>query len=272
MTRIKNFFRFKFIALCNKLVKHKSLNIGGGPNFAKIGWYNLEAEVGPGNGTSFLLTPDCKFPITSASLKVVYSSHNLEHLDEETVKRVLLESYRVLGPDGILVIKIPDFEKVLEAVRLKDGAFFKGWNIEKIAHTWKYRGVPDNLNYRAAMIFCGIWNKEFNSPFASKKDKITSNKAYHGPPMVEESFLEKLFSSNSPSFIAKQLRQYVIDQHMDFSFNHQNAWSRSELENELNQAGLKVVTFDKSSIIKQCKNIPKIDNMKEISLYCLAKK
>ena len=254
------------------LFKRHSLNIGGGPSFSKLGWYNLEAEVGPYNPNSFKLTPDCSFPISDASLHTVYTSHSLEHLDPETVKRVLLESYRVLKPNGILVIKIPDFEMVLEAWRKQNLVFFKSWNMEKIVHTWKSLGVPDDLDYRTALIFCGIWNKEFGSPFTSQKNKILPPSAYHGPPPVKRDFLQKLFTNNSPADIARQLSQYVVDHYKNFHFNHRNAWSREELRRELSQAGFKVETFDSSDIIKSCAKIPGIDNMKEISLYCLARK
>lgn len=265
--------KINFVLWYNRFKMPHSLNIGGGPRFCKIGWYNLDAETGPTNPVPFKLSPDCRFPIPDLSLRLVYNSHNLEHLEPETVKQVLQETSRVLKKDGDLVIKMPDFEKVLEAWKQNDREFFEKWGIENIIHTWEIRGIPDTIDYRTAMIFCGFWNKEFGSHFALQKNAHHHPKAYHGPPAVDKEFLEVLFSNNSPSCIAARLRQFVINTEKDFCFNHQNAWSRKELKEQLARAGFYVETFNRDDIVsKYYSIIPAIDSMKEISMYCMARK
>ena len=50
-------------------------------------------------------------PFGSNTIDVVYHSHLLEHLDEDIAKLFLLEIKRVLKPNGILRIVVPDLEK-----------------------------------------------------------------------------------------------------------------------------------------------------------------
>jgi len=53
-------------------------------------------------------------PEKDNSVHVIYSSHMLEHLDVDETEVFLSESKRVLVPDGIIRIVVPDFEKHIE--------------------------------------------------------------------------------------------------------------------------------------------------------------
>lgn len=252
----------------NRLVKKNSLNIGGGPYFCAIGWLNLEEVKSRINISPFKLTPNCIFPLDNGVIKNVYASHCLEHLDSNTAKRVLEESLRVLENKGKLVIKIPDFDLILNAWRNNDALLFKDelWDYGSVVPTWKNRNIIDCLDYRAAMLFCGFWNKAYGDHFGRK---IAKNRdAYHGPPTVEVPFLRKLISDHTPWQISSELSRIVVDNEQDYHFNHRNAWSRSELGDLLKAAGFQVVTFDKEKILNECRHFPGIEDMKEQSLYC----
>jgi len=54
-------------------------------------------------------------PFPSNSVDVVYHSHLLEHLDRDGAKTFLIEVKRVLKPNGIQRIVVPDFEKLCKA-------------------------------------------------------------------------------------------------------------------------------------------------------------
>ena len=54
-------------------------------------------------------------PQEDESIEVVYSSHMLEHLDEEETHIFLRESYRILKEGGILRLVVPDFDKLITA-------------------------------------------------------------------------------------------------------------------------------------------------------------
>jgi predicted SAM-dependent methyltransferase len=53
----------------------------------------------------------------------IYSSHNLEHLNFLDVEQALATFYRVLKPNGMLVVTVPDFEYACQ--RVVEGKLFE---------------------------------------------------------------------------------------------------------------------------------------------------
>src|SRR5579871_2098668 len=101
----------------------KMLNVGCGSYFDRrwtnIDIYSTSPEVIQHDITQGL-------PFSDRSFDVVYHSHILEHLDRESGASLMRECYRVLKPNGILRVVVPDLEfscklylQSLEAV-LKD--------------------------------------------------------------------------------------------------------------------------------------------------------
>jgi SAM-dependent methyltransferase len=56
-----------------------------------------------------------RLPFASDSVDVVYHSHFLEHLDAAQAENFLRETQRVLRPDGLQRIVVPDLETVVRA-------------------------------------------------------------------------------------------------------------------------------------------------------------
>lgn len=54
------------------------------------------------------------FPWGDDSASVIYSSHTLEHMDRDDGMAFLKECHRVLKPDGIIRIVVPDLEPIVE--------------------------------------------------------------------------------------------------------------------------------------------------------------
>jgi len=100
-------------------------------------------------------TPESDFPLADDSVELVYSSDCLEHLDDPTVARALSEARRILRPDGALLIKLLDFDRVLDDWRRQDPSLISApvWNIESLLPMWDARGVAYTLDNRAAVIF-----------------------------------------------------------------------------------------------------------------------
>jgi tetratricopeptide (TPR) repeat protein len=253
------------------VLKPSFINIGGGPDFSAERWLNLEEVQSNFNPQPFKLIPDCEFPVEKGSAEVVYSSHCFEHLNTPTVIRIFSESYRILNKYGRFIIKLPDFDEALNRWKRRDVSYFDDrWDYKSVVWTWQSRQVPDSLDFRAAMLFCGFWNDEYGNHFGKQ---ISQNKsAYHGPPVVEYGFLQNLMENYTPRQISAKLRQVVLEDEKNFSFNHQNAWSHQELEVLLVQMGFKVISFDKEFIIDNNQCIPEINHMRQISMYCWAEK
>lgn len=258
--------------LVNHFIKIHSLNIGGGRNFIAAGWLNLEEVKSTVNPRPFKLSAECRFPFREDSIRIAYTSHCLEHLDNQVVCRTLAEVFRVLKEDGNFIIKIPDFDSILDNWRQGNAAFFTDnmWGYQEFTHTWRSRRISDCLDYRAAMLFCGFWNNAYGDYFSGKVFK--NDFAYHGPPAASIEFLHKLIKECSPSQISAVLSEIVRKDEKFYHFSHQNAWSREELEKMLNLFDFRVISFDKDKITSKYRHISNINGMKQQSMYCWAKK
>ena len=53
-------------------------------------------------------------PFSDGSVAAVYASHVLEHLYREEGQRLIAESFRVLAPEGVLRIVVPDLRAIVE--------------------------------------------------------------------------------------------------------------------------------------------------------------
>ncbi len=249
------------------------VNIGGGPNFNHIRWRNLEAVVSPHNPEPYHFSPYCVFPFADASLDLVYSSHCIEHLNDPTVDRVLAEAGRVVVRSGALILKIPDFDRTLADWRSGAPEMICApiWGLETLQSLWQRRGVADTLANRAAMIFCGYWNDAYAGADGHFAGTVSGQgDAYHGPPPVDEAFHRELLDGTSPHDVAAMLRQWVVDHEPSHHFNHQNAWSRDELEDLLARHGFRVVSFDAETIKRRYHWVPDIADMDSMSTYCFA--
>jgi SAM-dependent methyltransferase len=269
--RVRKAARRRWVLTTNRLLPPAAVNIGGGPEFLHPRWLNLEGAPGPSNPHPFPLSATCTFPLGDATVSTVYTSHCIEHLDEDTVARVMSESRRVLEPDGRLVVKIPDFEMVLDRWRAADAGYFSDdrWGYRRLTATWPAMGVSDTLGYRAAMIFCGAWNEDYGDHFGGTRSGRVG--AYHGPAPVSEAQLEALKTGSSPHEVARVLREAVLALPGAWTFNHQNAWSRDELAEVLARAGFEVVTFDAAAVVAAAADVPGIKSARDESLYCLAR-
>lgn len=246
------------------------INVGGGPMFFAPGWINLEGNAGPNNPEPFELSPSSVFPASAGSVELVYTSHALEHLDDATVRRILHESRRVLSPSGRLLIIIPDFDALLAAYRAGNISYFgdETWNFPVVTLTLKNRDMKDSLAVRAAWLFCGFWNRAFGNLFGEFSPLNAG--AYNGPPVLSERKLTRILRSPSPHEIAAILRARVLEMEIDFTFNHQNAWSRTEMEALLNSHGFKLLSQDNAALVSKFHAVPGIAEMLDISAYYLA--
>ena len=64
-------------------------------------------------------------PFPNASVSMIYSSHLFEHLTYKEISKLLSECHRVLIPDGVFSICVPDARKYIIAYIKNDDSF---WN------------------------------------------------------------------------------------------------------------------------------------------------
>ena len=103
----------------------KFLHVGCGPQnkhglrgFNSDDWEEIRFDIDPKVKPDIQGTLTDMSQVTSGSMDAIYSSHNIEHVFPHEVPIVLDEFYRVLKPDGIVVLTCPDLQSVCEAVAM----------------------------------------------------------------------------------------------------------------------------------------------------------
>jgi predicted SAM-dependent methyltransferase len=95
------------------------LHIGCGEGHPE-GWVNIDVHPAP-----FAMNVLWGLPFATGSARFVFVSHLLEHLFYPAdVRPFLAEVRRVLAPQGVLRIVVPDIEQCVEAYMKNDSAFF----------------------------------------------------------------------------------------------------------------------------------------------------
>lgn len=91
----------------------KYLNLGCGSHFSTNSeWTNLDFTSNSTNVIEHNLLSG--IPFSDNTYDLVYHSHVLEHFSQNDGKKLIKECFRVLKPDGVLRIAIPDLESITE--------------------------------------------------------------------------------------------------------------------------------------------------------------
>lgn len=88
----------------------RMLNVGCGPTFHKS-WVNIDIAPQPGGVIRHDLT--IGLPFDTGTFEACYCSHVLEHLTPAEGRNLISEMFRVLRPDGVARIVVPDLEQVV---------------------------------------------------------------------------------------------------------------------------------------------------------------
>lgn len=93
-------------------VEPKLLNLGCGHRF-KPGWFNL--DMSPQN--EIVIKHDLTQPLPFADnfFDLIYHSHLLEHLAQSQGLALMTECYRVLKPNGVIRVVVPDLEELVRS-------------------------------------------------------------------------------------------------------------------------------------------------------------
>jgi predicted SAM-dependent methyltransferase len=98
-----------------------NVNLGCGPHYVE-GMINCDGNLF--NRIDLWLDLRRALPFPDASVAVAYTSHTLEHLFPDDALKLLREIRRVLRPDGIARIAVPD---VGHFFRIAEGKAHSGW-------------------------------------------------------------------------------------------------------------------------------------------------
>jgi len=79
-------------------------------------WDEIRFDIDPSVCPDIEGTLTDMHAVDTASVDAIFSSHNIEHVFPHEVHSVLLEFYRVLKEDGMVVLTCPDLISVCQAV------------------------------------------------------------------------------------------------------------------------------------------------------------
>ena len=104
--------------------KLKALHVGCGRNTLKSApryfhgpqWQEVRLDIDPNANPDIVASMLDMSPVESGSMDALYSSHNVEHVHPHEVLVVLREFRRVLKPEGVCVVTVPDLQSVAELV------------------------------------------------------------------------------------------------------------------------------------------------------------
>lgn len=110
------------------------LNVGCGyplrqrlhQHFQTPDWRELRLDIDPAVKPDIVCSITAMDPVATASVDAIWSSHNLEHLHRHEVPLALGEFFRVLRPQGLLLVTLPDLQSIADLVvadRLEDEAY-----------------------------------------------------------------------------------------------------------------------------------------------------
>lgn len=119
----------------------KKLNLGCGPN-PKPGWINIDLFD---SRADLQLDLREKWPFADGSVSYIYSEHVFEHFElHEEVAHFLSETHRVLRPDGVFDVGVPDTEWPLRAYGNKGDPY---WVFSETLHPAWCKTQMDHINY-----------------------------------------------------------------------------------------------------------------------------
>ncbi|HTT78185.1 MAG TPA: class I SAM-dependent methyltransferase [Stellaceae bacterium] len=112
-----------------KVVLHVGCGFGGGrlhSHFQESEWREIRLDIDPGVRPDIVASMTSMEAVAGNTIDGIWSSHNLEHLHHHEVALALGEFFRVLKPRGLLLLALPDLQRIAELVaadRLDDTAY-----------------------------------------------------------------------------------------------------------------------------------------------------
>ena len=146
-------------------------NIVAGDAWYHPFWTAIDISlIAPDVGITHDLNDRTPFPIDSNTAKLVYTSHCLEHLNQETMEHALAEALRILEPGGLMRIAVPDIDIFYRAYQRQENDFFININ----DNSGQYNGLSLQQNFLAQFVYpcCSLSEetKEFHMSDADVDD------------------------------------------------------------------------------------------------------
>ncbi len=237
---------------------YNSIDLGSGDKFSIFFCKGIDQLNGK------FLNKDSKLDIKKESLRFVYSSHFIEHIDDETFLNLFYQCYQFLKKGSVLRIVTPNFELIKKVLDENDTNYinnYAGWSERP---EWKSNGIKMNIENWALSWFA-IYQ---NQPFLNSPEFGFSNESfYRGPPKIDA----RLIRSKSKILNAENFSKWAIEQVPKKFLNnggHINFWNFEKIKKYLEPIGFECIESSYAkSINVDCNKIDRIRNRRYISSY-----
>lgn len=180
-------------------------------------------------------------PFASESLRVIYTSHTLEHLSESAVESVLIDCFRQLRHGGELLIDLPDCQKAFHEMRkigsgTQDSAtarYLQGLSISAEAISMR---VPTHFDSKADVAWANDpLNLIHNCAIASYLNPPLTG-SHHVPVLIDPEVLRKKVKSMSLDSYLKLSYEW-LPKGFQYSGGHSSGWYPEKLIKLLAEIG-----------------------------------
>jgi len=243
------------------LINKKFLNVGAGKFYHKF-WTNVDYgseqyEKVQNEFVELNLIEKPKFPFEDNSIEVIYTSHTIEHITDESVINLIEESQRILKKGGVLRITCPDSNLLVNSVKFNVPSFWdwrKEWFLKK----------------------CGIDSIEIEledylvREFSTARCRFLENSKDSLQPLEVR---EKMRNLSDNEFLKWIVEKNTFDE--KFANYHINFWNYEKLEKICIEAGFSEIYHSGfgQSLSPPLTNIKLFDNTHpKMSLYFEARK
>lgn len=209
-------------------------NIGGG-SFRHPFWINIDLKcewyqqaLEGSDYINFDLLSLEKMPIPDETAEIVYSSHTLEHINDQAAQNMFNESHRVLKKGGIFRLTSPDIDLVYRAYRDDDRNFFFWIDAFSIPENYEKIRIKIPMNKASTpQIFLYF--------FASQVSELHADSPV---PKISDKELDRLFTTlGYEEALNYCTSKCSLEAHRACPGNHINWWNRKKALRMLKGAG-----------------------------------
>ena len=220
----------------NHSVKNKRFfNIGAGA-FSHPCWTNIDYESdwyrAERSKTSKTILYDLfslePIPVESNSAEIIYSSHTVEHINDEAAQNMFNESFRMLKNKGIFRVTTPNINLVYRAYKANDRYFFY-W-LEAYSAPKEMKKAKYNKPLNKASI-----EQIFLIQFATSVSTLHSDGA---PERIDDQELNRIFSEMEyDAALNYCTSKCPLEIQKKYPGDHLNWWNKDKMFRTLKKAG-----------------------------------
>lgn len=258
----------------NDSLKHKRFyNVGAGsfshPYWTNIDfhskWYKQNNAVIESGIIYDLLSLE-PLPLETNTAEVFYTSHTIEHINDEAAQNLFNEAYRSLKPNGVFRITTPNIDLAYRAYKTNDRNYFY-WT------KWFSTKEGIKKNFISGPLDKSSMEQLFLHHFASNASTLHIDGVKN--PINDEELRTIFDKLPYEEALNTCINRCSLDIQKKYSGNHINWWNRAKLERMLQKAGFKNIQLSAfgQSHTAVLRNTDLFDNThSKISLYIDAKK